>query len=300
MGEYAQAYQHVLKLGDDGVRDILVGKVYIFAKLDGTNSVLWKTDTVNGGSRRRVLKVDKDNAGFYNEEAGKDCYANFFAAHPDLVLWGEWLVPHTIKNYRKDAWRKFYVFDVGTVDENGVKHYLPYDTYQPWMEEFGIEYLAPLKIITNPSVEDIIFTAENNFYLMEDGQIGEGVVCKNYDFVNQFGETVWAKLVRNEFKERHYKTMGAPESEKSFLEEKIAQEYATGAFVEKEYDRFVKSIEEDWNSRMIPRLLNTIWHTFVEEEIWNTIQKYKNPTIDFKLLKYFVTIEIKKGLPQIF
>lgn len=299
MGEYTQAYQHVLKIGDDGVRDILIGKVYLFAKIDGTNSVLWKTDTIKGGSRRRILAVDNDNAGFYNEEAGKECYSNFFSEHPDLILWGEWLVPHTIKGYRKDAWRKFYVFDVGTVDEDGIKHYLPYDVYQPWMEEFGIEYLAPLKIITNPSVEDIIFTAENNFYLMEDGQIGEGVVCKNYDFVNQFGITVWAKLVRNSFKEQHYKTMGAPESETSYVEQKIVDKYMDTVLIEKEYAKIINE-KGSWDSKKIPMLLGCVQHAFIEDYIWNILKDFKNPTIDFKLLNNFVIRKIKELKPELF
>ena len=42
----------------------------------------------------------------------------FLIEYPYLRLYGESLVPHSIKDYREDAWRKFYVFDVYDM-ENG-------------------------------------------------------------------------------------------------------------------------------------------------------------------------------------
>jgi hypothetical protein len=50
---------------------------------------------------------------------------------------------------------------------------------------------------------------DKNTHLMQDGEIGEGIVIKNYDYVNKWGRVVWAKIVRNEFKERHVKNSGA-------------------------------------------------------------------------------------------
>ena len=42
-----------------------------------------------------------------NEELKGLCMAN-----PGCRFFGEWLVPHSLKTYREDAWRDFYIFDV--------------------------------------------------------------------------------------------------------------------------------------------------------------------------------------------
>lgn len=301
MGKYVQAYQHVLRIGDAAVEGILTGKVYLFPKIDGTNGAVWADSGVQAGSRRRVLDLgeDRDNAGFFAYIKQQEKYAKFLEAHPELVLWGEWLVPHTIKNYRDDAWRKFYVFDVGTVDENDVKHYLPYDVYSKMLDEFDIEYLTPLKIIMNPSLDDLYFTAENNFYLMKQGEIGEGIVCKNYDFINEFGHVIWGKVVRNSFKEQHYKTMGSPESTTSYIEQKIVDKYMDKMLVEKEYAKIVND-KGSWDTKLIPMLFGLVQHAFIEDYLWNILKDFKNPKIDFKLLNSFIIGKVKELKPELF
>ena len=61
-----KSYQHVEKLGSKEVEGILNGRVYLFYKIDGTNSCVWLKDdgTLGFGSRRRELNMVEDNAGF--------------------------------------------------------------------------------------------------------------------------------------------------------------------------------------------------------------------------------------------
>lgn len=51
---------------------------------------------------------------------------------------------------------------------------------------------------------------------------------------------------------------------------------------------------------MIPRLLGVVWHEFVKEEAYNFVKKYKNPTVDFKLLNVMVTDKIKETMKELF
>ena len=108
----------------------------------GSNSSVWLDgDDIKCGSRNRELTLDNDNAGFYKSIL--DDYDNihqYLYKHPTHRLFGEWLIPHTLKTYDKDAWRKFYVFDVMIEDE-----YINYDIYKEWLEEYDIEYI--LKVI---------------------------------------------------------------------------------------------------------------------------------------------------------
>ena len=58
-------YQHVEKIGSDEVDGIMLGDVFVFPKLDGTNAHVWfDGEQMRYGSRRRELSIDNDNADF--------------------------------------------------------------------------------------------------------------------------------------------------------------------------------------------------------------------------------------------
>jgi hypothetical protein len=95
----------------------------------------------------------------------------------------------------------------------------------------------------------------------------------------------------------NHKAFGAPVVNGDLIEEKIVNELLTDTFIEKEYSKL--SID-GWESRYIPRLLNTVWHEFIQDEIWQILKKWKNPKIDFKLLQRLVTVKIKEIKKELF
>lgn len=291
-------YQHLERLGTEEVEGIQSGVCYVFPKLDGTNASVWMNSDgeLCAGSRNRELTVGKDNAGFLNWVIeNRETFLPFFETHPDKRLYGEWLVPHSLKTYREDAWRKFYVFDV-TDNNNDHMHY---DSYKPLLDEYGFDYLAPLAIIRNGSDESFRKMVEKNVFLIEEGKgFGEGVVLKNYGWRNRFGREVWAKVIANSFKEIHYKEMGAPEIGGLALEEKIVEEFVTEHLVDKVYEK-IKN-EDGWSSKAIPRLINTVFYDLIKEETWEILKKYKNPVIDFKFLQRMTTQKVKKLKKDLF
>ena len=256
-----QKYQHIERLGTSETHGILDGMVYVFPKIDGTNSQLWGDyddgiTNIFAGSRNRELKLDADNAGFYNWACSKAIFFDFFKKYQKLRLYGEWLVPHTLKTYVETAWRNFYVFDAMREDGS----YLSYDEYQPLMEEFGIEYIPPICKIENPTIERIQNQLEKNGYLIKDGMgIGEGIVIKNYNYQNKYGRITWAKIVANEFKAAHNKKEVTEIKERTQVEQSIVDKYVTLALCEKEYAK-IEVLEGEWTSKLIPRLLNTIYY----------------------------------------
>lgn len=296
-------YQHIERFGTDEVDGIEFGKCYIFYKIDGTNASVWldKEGKVKAGSRNRELTLENDNAGFYNAIINDERIINYLNTHPSHRLFGEWLVPHTLKTYRQDAWRKFYIFDVCLDKEDGLE-YIPYDIYKPLLEEFNLDYIPPLAIITNPTYESLIKCLEKTGqFLIEDGKgIGEGIVIKNYDFYNKYKRQTWAKIVANEFKEKHHKKMGCPEIKtEKMIEEKIVDDFCTESFIEKEYTKIV--IEQNgWQSKYIPMLLGRVFSELIKEESWNIVKKYKNPKIDYKTLNALVIRKIKETKKEVF
>ncbi len=215
----------------------------------------------------------------------------YLEKYSDHRLYGEWLVSHSLKTYKDDAWRKFYVFDICVSDK-----YLPYDVYKPMLDEFDLDYIPAMGIINNPTYESLIKLLDRTGeFLVKDGAgIGEGLVIKNYDFYNKFGRQIWAKIVANEFKERQYKTIGCPKINAAMIiEERIVNEFCTEEFIEKEYAKIVTE-KEGWQSKFIPELLGKVFYEFVKEETWGFVKKYKFPKVDFKVLNRLVIQKIKE------
>ena len=197
-----EKYQHIEKLGTATTKGILNGTVHILPKLDGTNTSVYLNDNgeVEVASRNRVLTFEHDNVGDYKYVMSQNKFKDYLSKFPRHRLFGEWLVPHTIKNYVDSAWRKLYIFDVIDEDVYGNESYLTYDEYSPLLERFGIEYVLRLCFHSYPTDEDISKLQNECTFLMQVGKFDEGIVIKNYEFVNKFGNIVWAKIVRPAFK----------------------------------------------------------------------------------------------------
>ena len=294
MSEFVK-YMHVERVNHLETEGLLDGVCYVFYKIDGTNASVWYDgEALHCGSRNRELSLDNDNAGFMNWAVKNEKFYRLFMDYPKIRLYGEWLVPHSLKTYRDDAWRDFYVFDV--LDENG--EHVPYEDYKIIMDEYGINYIPPLAIIKNPNEETLIKCLEKTgqFLLKEGEKTGEGFVVKNYDFVNRFGRVVWGKMVTNEFKEKHHKEMGAPEINNTLLvEERIVDEFITPALIQKEKAK-IENEHGGWSSKNIPQLLGTMYYVFIQEELWTALKKHKNPKINFKLLNGMIVRKVKQEL----
>lgn len=297
-------YQHIERFGTTEVENIELGLCYIYPKIDGTNSCVYLKDgSIQAGSRNRELTLDNDNAGFYNYIINHHNIIQCLLDNPKIRIYGEWLVPHSLKTYRDDCWRKFYVFDVVEDLDDGNFRYMNYEEYRELCEKYGIEYIPPLAIVDKPSYERLIEILNANDYLIQDGKgIGEGIVIKRYDYVNKYGRTTWAKIVSSEFKEKHAKTMkhrDNAEKGASMTEEKIIDKYVTQALC----DKVLAKIEQEkgeWHSKYIPMLLNMVYYDLVREECWNFVKEFKNPTINFKTLSYLCNEKVKEKLNKLF
>jgi len=288
-------YQHVEKFGTDETENIEIGECYVFPKIDGTNSSLWIDDyCLKAGSRNRELTFDNDNGGFYAAMLNDARIIAFFAEYQHLRLFGEWLIPHSLKTYADTAWRQFYVFDVMDGE-----NYLHYNEYKLMLEKHGIEYIPPVAIVVDGSDEQFYKALEFNHYLIKDNEgIGEGVVIKRYGYKNKYGRTTWAKIVTAEFKEKHIKAMGAPViAGELTTERRFIEDFCTNALIEKEY---AKVSIDGWSSKKIPQLLGVVYNALVTECTWEAIKKYKWPTIDFGKLNKLCIEKIKAALPQLF
>ncbi len=303
-------YPHLEKYGNEAVADIDFGVCHIFPKLDGTNASVWYEDgKIICGSRNRQLNWklstpdvettegdnQSDNAGFAAWMKEQKHIHLFLIENPTLILYGEWLVPHTLKTYRPYAWKKFYVFDVYNRETD---QFLPYDTYKSVMEFNGIEYIPCVQTIKNPSYDNLIHAAKQNTYLLDSG-IGEGIVIKNYEWKNKYNQVVWAKIINSEFKEQNVKVFGPSHVDNMTNAELIANKACTQALVEKEYTKIVNDTG-GWSNKLIPRLLHTVYHCVVTEELWDCLKTINKGSVNFRELEQHCIKKVKETKPEIF
>jgi len=298
-------YPHVERFGKDEVLSLPLGECHVFPKLDGSNASAWLSGAglLHLGSRNRDLTAvegSNDNLGFREHVRSAPLggqLLNLLREFPDWHLFGEWLVPHTFRQYRPEAWRRFWIFDVY---DRSLNKFISYEEYSPLLACHQLDYVEPLALITNPAEADLRRLVESNTYLVVDGAgPGEGIVVKRYDFLDPYGRPTWAKLVRNEFKEENRRAMGTAEPGASFQPElDIAERTVTQELVNKERSR-LESLGIP-RAQLIPRLLQVMYHCIITEELWDELKRLKNPTLDFRLLQRAVTEQTKKQAADLF
>ena len=290
-------YTHLERFGTDEVDGINVGRCHIFPKLDGTNASFWFDGLIQCASRNRVLNVHDDNAGFMNWLIKQENHTKLAMAHPELVFYGEWLIPHSLRTYQEDAWRDLYIFDVYDRDK-GV--YLSYDVYKPLLDAYGVTYIPCLGVVTNPTYEILCKYRDENFYKVKDNSgAGEGIVIKQYNWKNKFGRTSFAKMIANHFQDAHIKVMGGSVIKVKLIEEEIANEYVTKHIVDKAVAK-IRTEQEQFSAKSIPQLFGMVFHELIVEEMWEIVKKHKYPKIDFKTLNTCTIVKIKQLLPELF
>lgn len=294
-------YMHVERFGTQEVEGIEHGTCFVFPKIDGSNASVWLgPNGICAGSRTRHLSLEADNAGFLAYCLSSDMLPKltaYFLEHPTHRLYGEWLVPHTLKTYRKDAMRRFWIFDVQAEDGT----FISYDVYNVYLEKHGLDYVVPMFRAESIHFEYLLESLKKNTFLIEEGAgVGEGVVVKNYDFVNKHGRITWAKVVRQEFKEENAKTFGINTIGLTAPVEKLAvDKFVTDAMIDKVMAKIVSEVG-GWGSKQIPRLLNTVFYDLIKEEIWEVVKEYNLPTISFKSLKAYTFQRVKAYKKELF
>ena len=291
-------YQHICRLNEDETEGLLEGGTCsLFPKIDGACSSIW-FDTANDnygiqcGSRNHQLSSTNTNQGFWKYvQDNKDKFLELFLRHQDIILYGEWLIPHSLKTYLHDAWKKFYVFDVY---EDG--KYLHYDEYSKLLAKYDIEFIPELVRVEHPTIEVIHSFLDKNNYLMQEDCVGEGIVIKNYDFINKYGRQVWAKVVTSEFKCRDSKEFRHKNKLGEFntIENQIVDCYVTEAFVEKTKAKILNQRETGWRAEYTAELLGRCFSELIKEESFNMVKKFKMPTIDYKKLNSILVSKAKQ------
>ena len=244
------------------------------------------------GKRSQEMGDGDDNRGVKEKYLKDERYINLLKEHPNWTLYGEWLVPHTIKIYSATAWKILYIFDVAECDDDGIfKRWIPYDEYSPVLNGYNIEHIPVIATLTNATIDELKEIASTVNFCIEGDGVGEGIVVKRYDYVNPFGRTVWGKIVNSEFK---VKSRSICKGDENIMEQKIVDDMLTPEFILKEIAKIKE--EELPYDKLIPKAIGVIPHVFISEEIMTIIKKYKKPIIDFNKLYKLIQQRVKEQM----
>lgn len=268
------SYPKIHRLGKEETDGLLeFGEVTVQEKVDGANTSIWLDEGVlKGGSRTRELGDESFN-GFVPYIKAHDGINKLLADHPDWRLYGEWLVRHTIA-YNELAYKQFYLFDIHT-EERG---FFPQSEVGAIAAEYGINY--PQVFFTGSTTAEAIqeFVGKTNL-----GEKGEGVVIKNEEFLNKFGDKVYAKVVTEKFKEDNALTFGGNNKHSdSYWEMYIINKYATLARVQKIMNKIQPEYDRRLDKEQTARVIQSAYHDMITEEIWDIAKKV--PLVNFKKL----------------
>jgi len=272
-------YPKVHRLGKEEVEGILLGDVHVQEKIDGANTSIWlkKNGEIACGSRSREL--DEGFNGFVDYAKSHKGINSLLRVHPGWRLYGEWLVRHTI-SYNETSYRQFYLFDITTVrDEEEVEEFKTTIFVNGIADTYGIKSPEYYGMFHNPTLENLQEYVGKSAL----GEVGEGIVLKNFEFRDKFGNHNYAKIVTEKFKEDNAITFGGNNKHsETYWEMYIVNKYITLPRVQKIMNKLQPVIDKKLDLEHIPRVANTVYHDMLTEEIWEIAKKVG--AIDFKKL----------------
>lgn len=308
MQEYRK-YIHVERLDNPDIAEMLQSdKVYVSAKVDGTNAVVWYDEhkqKVCGGSRSRQLSEFNDNAGFYawlcSDGLEPIALRKAVVEHPNWVIYGEWLgfakFLGKIKTYDSIAKGHMYIFDVYDVDAG---HYLADPVWREALASYELEpyYVELLAVLDHPTYNEVLEIAKANKFLLTHAEnVGEGVVCKAPGYRNKWGHIVYGKIVLDEYKQRQ----GMPKEKqvriREGLESNIVNYWVTDAELAKAKEKVCVALNleefDKKNGKCIGYYLEIAWNDLIEE-MKAILKQYKNPVIDFRILRNCCNVKARE------
>lgn len=303
------SYQHIQKFGNSEVEGINQGTCYLTYKIDGTNGCVYLSNdgkSLSFGSRRRVLSADTkdaDNQDFvklmtspeYKEV--HDELLEFLQKYPACIIYGEWLVPSTLRTYKNDSWKNFYVFDIyNTVSDL----YWNYDDYSKLFDEEypHIKYIPLLAKLENPTEEELRACLDKTGDWLVKSGLGEGIVIKNYNYRNRFGRRVWAKMLTEDYKQiKHDNRTHNHEMKES--DNKTEYEIISMMTVEHILKEKQKVIEAHncpgFENSLICETINRAYDEFIKDNIEIIVlKKFRGKTINFKVLKQLSDAKVRE------
>lgn len=235
--------------------------IVIQVKVDGSNASIAydsKTNSLVAFSRRQTLSEMNTLNGFWNYVQSLDVKAFAEILGDRYIIFGEWLVPHSVK-YPEDMYKKFYMFDVW---DRETEQYL---TQEDSLAIFDrLKYYIPHYVWTlynGPFVswEHTLAFLKENIY--GEAPCMEGIVIKRQNKLWSKSSRLpyYVKIVNEKFSEVHSSKPKIVDPEKLAAreaEQAAVAEVVTKRRVEKMLQKFEEDnlIPSDWGGESMKQI----------------------------------------------
>ena len=226
--------------------------IVIQEKIDGANfSIRYdkEDNSVKAFSRKKELNFSNNLRGAWewSQKLSVDLIKSVLG--DNLVLFGEWLVPHTVK-YPDDKYQNAYFFDVYNTE---TEEYLIQDKVKKIISDLNLNYVPVFyigKFISWDNVKSYIGNTEMG------GLFGEGIVVKNQTKLNNPNTRLpfYTKIVCESFCEtkahNHNKVVDMEKMADRERAVALTETIVTKARVTKLINKMVDEgiIREDWDA----------------------------------------------------
>lgn len=194
-------YTDIIRYGKSNTIDVLKKGDYITIteKIDGANASFTRDDDNMDGtscySRNQLLDNNQGLRGF-GDWVKKNIAPQSFKLPYSLIFYGEWLVQHKV-HYKPEYYGQFYLFSIYDTDKS---EYLTDENVKDFAKMLNLktpEYFYEGEFI---SFEHLMsFVGRSNMTLTPD--TGEGIVVKNVNYRDSYGNQCFVKLVSEKFAE---------------------------------------------------------------------------------------------------
>lgn len=284
-------YPDIERLGHDDNREILMfpeDMLFIEEKVDGGNGSFWLEEdgSIHFGSRGRDLTLENDTKMFamyqsWLREHLRKLEEKGIKISSDYIYYIEWMQTHTIKygNIPNVIGLDIRLKRAMNSEEFGL--FLGREAREQEFNRLGIEntplvWKGKVEELKKLAIRDLI--PKSKYY---DG-FAEGIVIKNYTRKAREGNhQLYAKLVRDEFKEDNRAVFGNVKDKNSDTS-KIIEQFCTDARIRKAVLKFIDEGDK-LELKLMAKVPSYVIKDILKEEFITIYDSYK--FIDFKEMK---------------
>ncbi len=259
------SYGKVNAVGHRYNKNVLDGVVQITEKIDGSQ---FSFGIINGilCARSRGQQIDLDAPDNLFQKAVDSIKSVEYSLTPRWIYRGEYLSKpkHNTLAYDRVPDRNIVIFDI----EHAPYEYI--SDYYKMLEEAqhcGFEVVPLLYEGEMHSIEDCLHLLEAKPLL--GGSMIEGMVIKNYNIATEFGTLCMAKIVAEDFKEKHKVAWKGSNPGNKDIIENLTAIYKTEARWEKAIQHMKESGELLGEPKDIGPLMKAVMQDIYEEESEN-------------------------------
>ncbi len=282
---------------NEGIFSDPLDEIVIEEKLDGANfRFMIKDGHLIFGSKNQQLTSDEGidtnvqksflrAVNFVRERALEEKDVKGFEEYEKYIFYGECMTRHTM-SYDWEKIPPYLGFDIYDTEKG---EYLGINDARLLFDVLNLPFVPIVKITTAGALK--ILSEEMVPLSKYSPHQAEGIVFKNYK------KQIFAKLVREEFKEKNHKVFGGGKKYADNDEEYITAVYCTNARIDKMIFKLIDEGEKLEMSMM--KKLPTSVYKDIWEENWQEITNMRGKTINFQTFKKKVTGRCLAVLKQV-